>query len=131
MRFQQLKSCSFDNAFHSPVNQQQLGETLDVVGLKQKGKLSKEARAIESSEAFCIARKKHSAIESAINALIVHGFDMCPDHGLEGFKRYLALAIVARNIHRICDILTKHEQRATARKRRQYTNRDDTLKLTA
>lgn len=131
IRFEQLQSCSFDKAFHSPENQQQLGETLDVVGLKRKGKLSKEAQAIESSEEFCIARKKHSAVESAINALTVHGLDMCPDHGIEGLKRYVALAIVARNIHRIGDILTKREQKAAARKRQQYLTRDGALKLAA
>jgi hypothetical protein len=27
-----------------------------------------------------------------------HGLDRCLDHGIEGFKRYVALAVVARNI---------------------------------
>jgi hypothetical protein len=49
---------------------------------------------------------KHSAVESAINALEVHGLDRCPDHGIEGFKRYVALSVVARNLQRIGAILT-------------------------
>jgi hypothetical protein len=31
-------------------------------------------------------------VESAINALEAHGLDRCPDHGLAGFQRYVALA---------------------------------------
>jgi hypothetical protein len=45
---------------------------------------------------FARLRRRHSAVESAINAL-----DRCPDHGIDGFKRYVALAVVARNIHRL------------------------------
>jgi len=44
-------------------------------------------------------RHQHSAVESAINALEQHGLDQCPDHGITGFKRYVALAVLARNIH--------------------------------
>ena len=47
------------------------------------------------------ARRAHSAVESAINGLEVHGLDVCLDHGIEGFKRYVAWAVVARNVHRI------------------------------
>ncbi len=31
--------------------------------------------------------------------------DVCPDHGIDGFKRYVALAVVARSIHRIGAVL--------------------------
>lgn len=108
--FPTLTSCSFDKGFHSPENQKALIEMLEVVALKRKGKLSQKARAIESSETFRKARHKHAAVESAINALEVHGLDKCPDHGIDGFKRYVALAVVARNIHRIGAILHKKEQ---------------------
>jgi hypothetical protein len=55
----------------------------------------------------------------------VHGLDRCPDRGIEGFKRYVALAVVARNIHRIGAILWQREQDArkvqALRARRQST----------
>jgi hypothetical protein len=35
----------------------------------------------------------------------VHGLDVCPDHGLEGYKRYVALAIVSRNIQKLGAII--------------------------
>jgi hypothetical protein len=41
-------------------------------------------------------RRQHSAVESAINALEVHGLDRCPDHGIKGFERYVALAVLAK-----------------------------------
>ncbi len=50
---------------------------------------------------FVDLRKQHSAVESAINALEVHGLDKCLDHGINGFKRYIVMAVVARNIQRL------------------------------
>ena len=59
-------------------------------------------------------------VESAINALDVHGLDRCPDHGKVGFERYVALAMVARNTQLIGAFLQKKEQRLmTLRERRQ------------
>jgi hypothetical protein len=108
-RFPSFSTCSFDKGFHSPSNQKELSEKLDVVSLKRKGRLSQQAKEIEKSDEFKKAQNKHSAVESAINALEVHGLDVCPDHGIDGFKRYVALAIVARNIQRIGTILRKQE----------------------
>lgn len=109
-KFPHLKCVSFDKGFHSQNNQKALTESLDLLALPRKGKLSEVAKAHEHSEEFRRARKKHSAVESAINALEVHGLDRCPDHGIDGFKRYVALAVVARNIQRIGAILQKQEQ---------------------
>ncbi len=114
-RYPTLNACSFDKGFHSPANQIELKEELETVTLPKKGKLSKQARAAEKTAAFVQARHAHSAVESAINALDVHGLDKCPDHGIDGFKRYVALAIVARNIQRIGDIIWKQKQEQAAR----------------
>lgn len=119
LRFPLLRSCSFDKGFHSPDNQTRLSEVLDVAALPRKGKLSQQARVIESSEEFLEARHKHSAVESAINALEVHGLDICPDHGIHGFKRYVSLAVLARNIHRIGCILNQRDKKRAARKNKK------------
>jgi IS5 family transposase len=79
--FANLEACSFDKGFHSPANQQELQAHLKLVVLPRKGKLSQQAHAAESAEDFVKARGQHSAVESAINALEVHGLDYCPDHG--------------------------------------------------
>jgi hypothetical protein len=129
-RFPDLNACSFDKGFHSQDNQQRLKERLALTALPTKGKLSQSAQALEHSEAFVKARRQHSAVESAINALEVHGLDRCPDHGIVGFRRYVALAVVARNIHRIGAILWQQEQ-ARAKRKKKYSDRDTTYKLAA
>lgn len=129
-RFPDLHACSFDKGFHSPANQLELKGHLEQVVLPRKGRLSQQARAVEQAEEFVKARRQHSAIESAINALEVHGLDMCPDHGINGFRRYVALAVVARNIHRIGAILW-HQQQERDRRKRKYSDRDTTDRLAA
>ena len=120
-RFAQLRACSFDQGFHSPTNQQALRGLLDCVILPKRGKLSQEERVYQQAEAFVQGRRRHAAVESAINALEVHGLDICPDHGLDGFKRYVALAVVSRNLQKLGAILqgrARHAlRRADARKR--------------
>lgn len=105
-----------------------LKEQLERVILPRKGKLSRRAQQQEQAPDFVKARRAHSAVESAINALEVHGLDVCPDHGIEGFKRYVALAVVARNIHRIGAILWQHDQEREQRKTR-YVDHDTTYQL--
>ena len=129
-RFANLNACSFDKGFHSPENQLALKEQLEAVVPPRKGKLSQQAQAAEQSDAFIKARRQHSAVESAINALEVHGLDRCLDHGIGGFRRYVAMAVVARNIHRIGAILWQQEQKRAQRKRR-HSDRDTTYKLSA
>ena len=67
---------------------------------------------------FVSERKKHPAIESAINALENHGLDICPDHGTDGFYRYVALAVTARNIQILGDIIQKKELRRQKRRKK-------------
>jgi len=119
-RFANLNACSFDKGFHSPDNQLALKQQLELVALPRKGKLSQSAQAAEQTEGFVKARRAHSAVESAINALEVHGLDRCPDHGIGGFKRYVALAVVARNIHRLGAILWQQEQKRARRKKKYF-----------
>jgi transposase, IS5 family len=108
-RFPLLKSCSYDKGFHSPQNQQDLRNELDFVVLPKKGKRNPDEQAHEGCERFGELRRKHSAVESAINALEHNGLDRCRDYGFEGFMRYVALAVVARNIHRLGCILQQQE----------------------
>jgi hypothetical protein len=108
-RFNDLSSCSFDKGFHSPSNQEDLAKILDKVILPRKGRLSAINQEIENSEEFIQARRKHSAVESSISALKNHGLERCPDHGLHGFKRYIGMAVVARNIQIIGHIIQQRE----------------------
>jgi IS5 family transposase len=127
-RFPQLVSCTFDKGFHSPDNQKDLAVLLDKVILPRKGKLSAINEEIEHSEDFKEARRKHSAIESSINALENHGLDRCLDHGVHGFKRYVGLAILARNIQILGHIL---QQKQLQRVQRLERRQDRTLRRAA
>lgn len=119
-RFPALRAVSMDKGFHSPDNQEALKSRLECVVLPKKGRLSQADKARESLPEFVSLRKQHSAVESAINALEVHGLDKCPDHGINGFKRYIAMAVVARNIQRLGAVLRQQEQEAAERKRGPY-----------
>jgi len=117
-RFPDFKSCSFDKGFWTPANQKRLQEILERVILPKKGRLSVEDKERQEDEYFIQERKQHSAIESAINALDHHGLDRCPDHGIYGFKRYVALAIVGRNIQRLGGIILEKEKKALKRRQK-------------
>jgi hypothetical protein len=58
-------------------------------------------------------------VESAINALEVHGLDKCPDHGIEGFERYVGLAVLSRNTQKLGAEIRKQEQLKNKRKQKR------------
>ena len=89
---------SYDKGFWSPGNLEKLDVLLERAVLPKKGKLSGSDKKRESHPEFIRAKRKHSAVESDINALEANGLDKCPDKGIEGFKRYVALAVVAGNL---------------------------------
>jgi len=97
-RYPDLVSCSFDRGFYSLENKEKLGQILDQVTLSKRGKLSFAEKELEASEIFLEAKRKHSAVESSISALENHGLDRCLDYGISGYKRYVSLAVLARNI---------------------------------
>ena len=109
-RFPDLVSCSFDQGFWSPENQEKLQAIIPMPALRKKGRLSQADREWQESAEFQQARQGHSAVESCINALGNHGLDRCPDCGIDGFTRYVALAITARNIQIIGAELQRRER---------------------
>jgi IS5 family transposase len=113
--FSNLVGCSFDKGFHSKTNQEELKQFLGRVTLPKKGKLSGKDKEREYSEEFRKAKRKHSAVESAIGALQNHGLDICPDKGLDGFLRYAAIGMLARNIQILGHILQQKEKKRQLR----------------
>ena len=119
-KFPNLTVVSMDKGFHSPENQKELKHHLNKVILPKKGKLNQIEREHENDPEFIKRRRQHSAVESAINALEIHGLDKCPDHGIEGFKRYVSLAILARNIQRLGVVIRNLEIEQKRRIRGPY-----------
>lgn len=97
-KFSDLKGCSFDKGFYTPGNKKNLKKILNILVLPKKGRCNKAECEEETAEDFIHFKRKHSAVESAINGLENHGLDRCPDHGIQGFKRYVSLSVLARNL---------------------------------
>jgi transposase, IS5 family len=114
-RFGKCKSASFDKGFYSPDVLKEVQKEVALAVLPKKGRLNKEEKERESDPEFRMQRKRHSGIESAIHALHHNGLDRCPDHGKKGFSRYVALAVVTRNLLTMGSIL--FEQKRGKRKK--------------
>jgi IS5 family transposase len=119
-RFPDLAGISFDKGYHTPENQRALPEIVSQVTLPKKGRRNASEQQREQCPEFQRQRRQHSAVESAINGLEQGGLDRCRDQGIEGFERYVALAVVARNIKRIGVLLRQEEKAKEQRKRGPY-----------
>ena len=113
-RFPDLRAVSFDRGFHSPGNRVRLDELLDHNVLPKKGYLDKAEREREQGDEFAAMRRRHPAVESAINNLEHRGLDRVLAYGAEGFARVVALSVVALNIHRIGLLLRRKARRRRA-----------------
>jgi hypothetical protein len=112
-----LQGCCFDKGLYSPGNKIALKDKLTLLVLPKKGKRNKAELEEETAEEFTRSKRKHSAVASVINGLENHGLDRCPDHGIDGFKRYVSLSVLARNLqiigHHIQQKKLKRIQRKT------------------
>jgi hypothetical protein len=96
-----VASLSFDKGFTREEDRQLLELYIPEVIMPKRGKRDSQEQAREQQRSFVALRRKHSAIESDINALEHHGLDRCPDKGLHGFKRYVGFGVLAYNLHKI------------------------------
>ena len=116
-KFPSIKSCSFDKGYWSPTNRKIIGEILEKPVMPRKGKLNKTEEEEEHSEEFKKLRRQHSSVESSINGLGHSGLDKCYDHGLMGFKRWVGLSILARNIQTLGKHIQEKEEKSKNRKK--------------
>jgi transposase, IS5 family len=116
-KFPAIKSCSYDKGYWSVANQQAIGELVEIPVMPKKGYLNKAEKARESSEEFKKLRRNHSAVESSINGLEHSGLAKCYDHGLTGFKRCVALSILARNVQTLGKYIQAKEEKKKRRKK--------------
>jgi IS5 family transposase len=91
---------SFDRGFHSPENQQELAELVAHPCLPKPGKKQAQEQDQSASVTFHQSRQRHPGVESAIGALQSgNGLARCRDASEVGFERYVALAVLGRNLH--------------------------------
>ena len=96
-----LNSISFDRGFFSTLAKQALQKDFEQVIMPRKGNKTPEQEQEENTKTFVALRKKHSAIESNINELEHSGANRVPDKGLDRFKKYVALGVLAYNLKRL------------------------------
>jgi transposase, IS5 family len=85
--------------------------------LPKKGKLSKSAQdEIRADKEYNALRRKHSAVESNINAIEHHALDRCPDRGIDNFKKYVSMSVLAHNIHQIGALVQRKMQKQNRHK---------------
>lgn len=111
-----LRSLSYDKGFWSPGNYERLQPQIEQLVMPKKGKLSKKEHEREHTTEFKTLRKKHSAVESSINCLEHHGLNRCPDKGLSNFKKYVALGILAWNLHKLGNVLCERKCKVPIRR---------------
>jgi IS5 family transposase len=106
-----IKSASFDRAFHTPENQTELGKIVTNPCIPTKGQEKGRQQQKEGTVAFRKARQNHPGVESAIGALQTgNGLKRCRDRSKRGYERYVALAILGRNLQILGKLLLAQDK---------------------
>jgi len=106
-----IKSASFDRAFHTPENQQELAKIVRTPCIAAKGQEQGRQQQKEGTVAFRKARQHHPGIESGVGALQSgNGLKRCRDKSKRGFERYVALGILGRNLQTLGKLLLAQDQ---------------------
>jgi IS5 family transposase len=101
-----VKRLSFDRGFHSPENQNELSELVTNLCLPKPGAKQSVTQLSDADEEFLAAQQNHPGIESAIGALQSgNALERCRDRSEIGFERYMALAVLGRNLHTLGRLL--------------------------
>jgi hypothetical protein len=106
----QVEELSLDRGFHSPSNQDRLAEIVKHPCVPMKGSIKGPAQERKATVRFRASRQRHPGIESAIGALQAgNGLERCRDRTERGFKRYIGLGILGRNLHTLGKLLIQRE----------------------
>jgi transposase, IS5 family len=101
-----IERASFDRAFHTADNQEQLGRIVAHPCIPKKGWLSGRQQQKEATVKFRQARQSHPGIESTIGALQAgNGQERCRDKSKLGYERYVGLGILGRNLQMLGKLL--------------------------
>jgi hypothetical protein len=104
-----LDSISFDRGFYSNLAKLAVGSFFNKVIMPKNTKKTAVQEIEESERTFVAFRKQHAAVESNINELEHAGVNKVPDKGMHGFRRYVALGILAYNLKRLGKLVIEQE----------------------
>jgi len=108
-----IKHASFDRAFHTPENQEQLATIVAHPCIPKKGQALGRQQQEEATVAFRKARQRHPGIESAIGAMQTgNGQERCRDKRKLGYERYVGLGILGRNLQTLGKLLLAQDDAA-------------------
>lgn len=113
-----LSSISFDRGFYSGPAKAELEKHFDQVVMPKPGKKNLTQAQQETQPNFVALKRAHSTVEANINCLENHGVDRCPDKGIKGFKRYVALGVLSYNLQHLGKLLMA-QQRAIKMKNKE------------
>jgi transposase, IS5 family len=120
-----IKSASFDRAFHTPENQQELAKIVRTPCIASKGQEKGRQQQKEGTVGFRKARQNHPGVESVIGALQAgNGLERCRDRSKQGYERYVALGILGRNLQTLGKLLLAQDEadcQAAKSKRKRKT----------
>lgn len=106
-----IRAASFDKGFWTPNNLERLSEIISLVVLPKKGKRRKVDQQREGAKAFGKIRKWHAGVESRIHALVSgNGMGVCRDKGVIAYERYIAAAVMGRNLQTLGTVLLAKER---------------------
>jgi len=91
-------SLSYDRGFYSLPAKKELSKIYNRVIMPKPGKKTRAEQQEESEKEYIALRHKHSGVEANINSLEHTGLGKCRNKGLDKFKNYAALGVVAHNI---------------------------------
>lgn len=111
-----LNTISFDKGFGTKLSKEYLQKTFNKVVkvvMPKRGRKTSEEREEEKGSLFRKLKNKHSALESNVNELEHSGVNKVPDKKIEGFKRYVALGVLAYNLKRLGRIVLEQKLLST------------------
>lgn len=106
-----IREISYDRGFEDPAILEELRLIVPNVCLPKKHPKAYAEQMASEEKSFKKMRRRHSGVEAAIGALQSgNGLDRCRDRSETGFRRYIALGILGRNIHVLGKILICAQQ---------------------
>jgi len=103
-------SLSYDRGFYSGLSKEGLKEFYGQVIMPKPGKKNLSEQLEEADQSFVEKKHHHSGVEGNINSLEHTGLDKCPDRGLESFKNYASLGVLAYNLRQLGKWINKLEK---------------------
>jgi len=105
-----VERASFDRAFHTPENQEELAKIVKHPCLAAKGNEPGRKQRAVGGVIFRQGRRHHPGVESAVGALQSgNGQEQCRDRGRRGYERYVGLGVLGRNLQVLGKLLLAQE----------------------